>query len=181
MAGDSYISFAISLALSFRAKREICFVSREKTRGTAIHGKPDIPSMCVMELVLTIKTAGRKNFGALSSRGFCTMRGSVCRPSQEWGDRGLAHRFRTSLFLIGGAAAIISDPPSPHSGQQKTSGECLLPLLKCRRDTESAPVPSNAASCERPGCRRCSASQGAGKRGKHGFPGYFLFVLPFQS
>lgn len=30
---------------------------------------------------------------------------------------------------------------------------------------------------ERPGCRRCSASQGAGKRGKHGFPGYFFVCL----
>ena len=64
-----------------------------------------------------------------------------------------------------------------HSGQQKTSGECLLPLLKCRRDTESAPVWSNAAKCGRPGCRRCSASQGAGKRGKDGFPGYFFVCL----
>ena len=27
------------------------------------------------------------------------------------------------------------------------------------------------------GCRRCSASQGAGKRGKHGFPGYFFVCL----
>ena len=77
MAGDSYISFVISLALSFRAKREICFVSREKRNGTAIHGKPDIPFMYVMELVLTVKTAGRKNFGALSSRGFYKIRGSV--------------------------------------------------------------------------------------------------------
>lgn len=29
----------------------------------------------------------------------------------------------------------------------------------------------------RPGCRRCSASQGVGKRGKHGFPGYFFVCL----
>lgn len=29
----------------------------------------------------------------------------------------------------------------------------------------------------RPGCRRCSASQGAEKRGKHGFPGYFFVCL----
>lgn len=64
-----------------------------------------------------------------------------------------------------------------HSGQQKTSGECLLPLLKCRWDTESAPVWSNVPKYGRPGCRRCSASQGAGKRGKHGFPGYFFVCL----
>ena len=123
------------------------------------------------------KTAGRKNFGALSSRGFCTMRGSVCRPSQEW---VTGTQISGIAFLIGGAAAIISDPTSPHSGQQKTSGECFLPLLKCRRDTESAPVPSNAASCERPGCRRCSASQGAGEHGKHGFPGYFCLSYMFS-
>ena len=77
MAGDSYISVVISLALSFRVRREICFVSREKRNGTAIHGKPDIPFMCVMEVVFTVKTAGRKNFGALSSRGFYKFRGSV--------------------------------------------------------------------------------------------------------
>ena len=77
MAGDSYISVAISLALSFQAKREICFGYREKRNGTAVHGKPDIPFMCVMELALTVKTAGRKNFGALSSRGFYKFRGSV--------------------------------------------------------------------------------------------------------
>lgn len=68
MAGDSYISVAISLALSFRAKREICFVSREKRSGTAIHGKPDIPFMYVMKVVFTVKNAGRKNFEDLSSR-----------------------------------------------------------------------------------------------------------------
>ena len=79
MAGDSYISVAISLVLSFQAKREICFVSREKRSETAIHGKPDIPFMCVMELVLTVKTAGRKNFGALSSCGFYKFRGYVSR------------------------------------------------------------------------------------------------------
>lgn len=33
--------------------------------------------MCVMEAVFTVKTAGRKNFGALSSRGFYKFRGSV--------------------------------------------------------------------------------------------------------
>ena len=35
----------------------------------------------------------------------------------------------------------------------------------------------NVPKYERPGCRRCSASQGAGKRGKHGFPGYFFVCL----
>ena len=35
--------------------------------------------MCVMEVVLTVKTAGRKNFGALSSRGFYKIRESVSR------------------------------------------------------------------------------------------------------
>ena len=64
-----------------------------------------------------------------------------------------------------------------HSGQQKTSGERFLPLPKCRRDTESAPVWLHVPKYERPGCRRCSASQGAGKRGKHGFPGYFFVCL----
>ena len=47
-----------------------------------------------------------------------------------------------------------------HSGQQKTSGERFLPLPKCRRDTESAPVWLHVPKYERPGCRRCSASQG---------------------
>ena len=59
----------------------------------------------------------------------------------------------------------------------KKSGKCFLPLPKCRRDTESAPVWLNVPKYERPGCRRCSASQGAGKRGKHGFPGYFFVCL----
>lgn len=35
--------------------------------------------MCVMKVVFTVKTAGRKNFGALSSRGFYKFRGSVSR------------------------------------------------------------------------------------------------------
>lgn len=35
--------------------------------------------MCVMEVVLTVKTAGRKNFGALSSRVFYNIRGYVSR------------------------------------------------------------------------------------------------------
>ena len=79
MAGDSYISFGISLTLSFRAKQEICFVSKEKRSGTAIHGKPDIPFMCVMKVVLTVKTEGRKNFEALSSLGFYKIREFVSR------------------------------------------------------------------------------------------------------
>ena len=36
---------------------------------------------------------------------------------------------------------------------------------------------SNVPKYGRPGCRRCSASQGAGRRGKHGFPGYFFVCL----
>lgn len=79
MADDSYISVAISLALSFQAKREICFGYREKRNGTAVHGKPDIPFMCVMEVALTVKTEGRKNFGDLSSLGFYNIGGSVSR------------------------------------------------------------------------------------------------------
>lgn len=63
----------------------------------------------------------------------------------------------------------------------KKSGERFLPLPKCRRDTESAPVWSNVPKYGRPGCRRCSASQGAGKRGKHGFPGYFFVCLTFSA
>lgn len=59
----------------------------------------------------------------------------------------------------------------------KKSGERFLPLPKCRRDTESAPVWLHVPKYERPGCRRCSASHGAGKRGKHGFPGYFFVCL----
>ena len=85
MAGDSYISVAISLVLSFQAKREICFVSREKRSETAIHGKPDIPFMCVMELVLTVKTAGRKNFEDLSSRVLLYEIGAAVFPN---GNRG---------------------------------------------------------------------------------------------
>lgn len=73
--------------------------------------------------------------------------------------------------------SLIKSPRSTNSGQQKTSGKRFLPLPKCRRDTESAPVWLNVPKYERPGCRRCSASQGAGKRGKHGFPGYFFVCL----
>lgn len=63
----------------------------------------------------------------------------------------------------------------------KKSGERFLPLPKCRRDTESAPVWLHVPKYERPGCRRCSASQGAGKRGKLGFPGYFFVCLTFSA
>lgn len=114
MAGDSSISFIIyscplicrfSPALSFvtfsgsviSSGARNPFIYRGKMSGIAIHGKSDIPSMCVMEVVLTQKTAGRKNLKAPSSRGFCTMRVSVCRPSQEWvtGDwhSTFGHRF----------------------------------------------------------------------------------------
>lgn len=37
------------------------------------------PFVCVMKVVLTVKTAGRKNYGALSARGFYEIRGSVSR------------------------------------------------------------------------------------------------------
>ena len=73
--------------------------------------------------------------------------------------------------------SLVKSPRSTNSGQQKTSGKRFLPLPKCRRDTESAPVWLHVPKYERPGCRRCSASQGAGKRGKHGFPGYFFVCL----
>lgn len=39
--------------------------------------------MCVMELGLTVKTEGRKNFGDLSSFGFYNIGGSVSGSSQE--------------------------------------------------------------------------------------------------
>lgn len=73
--------------------------------------------------------------------------------------------------------SLVKSTQSTNSGQQKASGERFLPLPKCRRDTESAPVWLHVPKYERPGCRRCSASQGAGKRGKHGFPGYFFVCL----
>ena len=90
--------------------------------------------------------------------------------------------FRHRLFYLRRSrhqhvCSLVKSPQSTNSGQQKASGERFLPLPKCRRDTESAPVWSNVPKYERPGCRRCSASQGAGKRGKHGFPGYFFVCL----
>ena len=90
--------------------------------------------------------------------------------------------FRHRLFYLRRSrhqhvCSLVKSPQPTNSGQQKTSGERFLPLPKCRRDTESAPVWSNVPKYERPGCRRCSASQGAGKRGKHGFPGYFFVCL----
>lgn len=90
--------------------------------------------------------------------------------------------FRHRLFYLRRSrhqhvCSLVKSPQSTNFGQQKTSGKRFLPLPKCRRDTESAPVWLHVPKYERPGCRRCSASQGAGKRGKHRFPGYFLFVL----
>ena len=90
--------------------------------------------------------------------------------------------FRHRLFYLRRSrhqhvCSLVKSPQPTNSGQQKTSGERFLPLPKCRRDTESAPVWSNVPKYGRPGCRRCSASQGAGKRGKHGFPGYFFVCL----
>ena len=68
--------------------------------------------------------------------------------------------FRHHPLFICGAAATILSPQSTNFGQQKTSGKRFLPLPKCRRDTESAPVWLHVPKYERPGCRRCSASQG---------------------
>ena len=44
------------------------FRLRGRLSGMADNGKPDISSMCVMEVVRTVKNAGRKNFEDLSSR-----------------------------------------------------------------------------------------------------------------
>lgn len=89
-------------------------------------------------------------------------------------DLNTAFRHRPFLFTAQPPPSLV---PSTNSGQQKTSGERFLPLPKCRRDTESAPVWSNVPKYGRPGCRRCSVSQGAGRRGKHRFPGYFFVCL----
>lgn len=104
--------------------------------------------------------------------------------SQEWatGNRWLEYRFQAlPLFICGAAATSMFASQSTNFGQQKTSGKRFLPLPKCRRDTESAPVWLHVPKYERPGCRRCSASQGAGKRGKLGFPGYFFVCLTFSA
>lgn len=85
------------------------------------------------------------------------------------------------VFLIPSQESPVSKFRTANSGQQKTSGKRFLPLPKCRRDTESAPVWLHVPKYERPGCRRCSASQGAGKRGKLGFPGYFFVCLTFSA
>lgn len=90
--------------------------------------------------------------------------------------------FRHCPFLFAAPpppACLLPSQQIPDS--KKTSGKCFLPLPKCRRDTESAPVWLNVPKYERPGCRRCSASQGAGRRGKHGFPGYFFVCLTFSA
>lgn len=77
--------------------------------------------------------------------------------------------------------SLIPSHQSLIPDSKKHPGNAFLPLPKCRRDTESAPVWSNVPKYGRPGCRRCSASQGAGKRGKHGFPGYFFVCLTFSA
>lgn len=94
--------------------------------------------------------------------------------------------FRHRLFYLRRrrhqhVCSLVKSPQPTNSGQQKTSGERFLPLPKCRRDTESAPVWLHVPKYERPCCRRCSASQGAGKRGKLGFPGYFFVCLTFSA
>ena len=60
-----------------------------------------------------------------------------------------------AFFICGVAATSMSAPWSRVPSQQipdskKTSGERFLPLPKCRRDTESAPVWSNVPKYERP-------------------------------
>ena len=109
MAGDSYISVAISLALSFQAKREICFGYREKRNGTAVHGKPDIPFMCVMEVVLTVKNAGRKNFEDLSSRVLLYEIGAAVSPMVT-GVSDLNTAFGHRPYMRGTAATTIPNP-----------------------------------------------------------------------
>lgn len=63
--------------------------------------------------------------------------------------------FRHRLFYLRRSrhqhvCSLVKSPQPTNSGQQKTSGERFLPLPKCRRDTESAPVWSNVPKYERP-------------------------------
>ena len=139
--------------------------------------------MCVMKVVFTVKNAGRKNFEDLSSRVLLYEIGAAVSPTVT-GVSDLNTAFRHRPYIC----AAQPPPPSLIPSHQslvtshsfrtaKKSGERFLPLPKCRRDTESAPVWLHVPKYERPGCRRCSASHGAGKHGKHGFPGYFFVCL----
>ena len=68
MISHYLISFTILSRIVISSEARNLFRLRGRLSGMADNGKPDISSMCVMEVVRTVKNAGRKNFEDLSSR-----------------------------------------------------------------------------------------------------------------
>lgn len=75
------------------------------------------------------------------------------------GQESPVNKFRTAKNIRGMLSAFT---------QMQAGHEIGAGVVKC-------------SEVRRPGCRRCSASQGAGKRGKHGFPGYFFVCLTYSA
>ena len=87
-----------------------------------------------------------------------------------------------AFFICGAAATSMSAPwsrvPSqqiPDSKKHPGNAFCLYPNAGGTRNRRRCGQMYRSTNVL--GCRRCSASQGAGKRGKHGFPGYFFVCL----
>lgn len=92
------------------------------------------------------------------------------------GDLNTAFRHRPFLFAAEPLSACLL-PSQQISDSKKHPGNafCLYPNAGGTRNRRRCG--QNVPKYGRPGCRRCSASQRAGRRGKHGFPGYFSVCL----
>lgn len=92
------------------------------------------------------------------------------------GDLNTAFRHRPFLFAAEPLSACLL-PSQQISDSKKHPGNafCLYPNAGGTRNRRRCG--QNVPKYGRPGCRRCSVSQGAGRRGKHRFPGYFFVCL----
>lgn len=85
--------------------------------------------------------------------------------------------FRHCPFLFAAQpppACLLPSQQIPDSKKHPGNAFCLYPNAGGTRNRRRC---GQMYQSGRPGCRRCSASQGAGRRGKHGFPGYFFVCL----
>ena len=109
MISHYLISFTILSRIVISSEARNLFRLRGRWSGIADNGKPDISSMCVMEVVRTVKNAGRKNFEDLSSRVLLYEIGAAVSPMVT-GVSDLSTAFGHRPYMRGTAASTIPNP-----------------------------------------------------------------------
>ena len=111
MISHYLISFTILSRIVISSEARNLFRLRGRLSGMADNGKPDISSMCVMEVVRTVKNAGRNNFEELYSRVLLYEIGVAVSPTVT-GVSDLNTTFGHRPYMRGTAATTISNPYS---------------------------------------------------------------------